>query len=99
MVYLAGLLGGALHHHGHRCADTTFDATPLVAIDSPVSSEAIGDDDHDCAMCAAIHQAKTPPPALVLVERHGPTSDGVADDYDRAPIFFPTRSSARGPPA
>lgn len=97
LVYLAGLVGGALHQSDHvrpRKASTSLANACCVAHSSQRSST----DDDGCAICAAVHQAKVAPPAPPAL-----TVSALCVDTVRAAVVHPFHTlvrtaQARAPP-
>lgn len=99
VVYLAGLVGGALHHHGHGEPAGLTDVA--VCGEDPQASPAPADDDddHDCAICLAVHQAQRQAPVLQFAVRTAPVGEAATPAASRLPLSRPTTTHARAPPA
>ena len=99
VVYLAGVVGGGLHHH-HAVYERDA-ATEVLGkqTEHPGIWAASCDDDEDgCAICAAIHQAKTPPQITATLTHTTLTVDVVAASAAEPLLPFHTTTRARGPP-
>jgi len=98
VVYLAGLVGGGLHHHTacgrHASTDTQWQRTG-----HPEIWGAICDDDEDgCAICVTIDQAKAPSPGMAALTSSSPAADVVTANPTKLPLPSPVTTRARSPP-
>jgi hypothetical protein len=99
VVYLAGIVGGGLHHHHAGSGQRAGDEILGQRADHPGIWAAGCDDDEDgCAVCAAIHQAKAPPLATAALTHCTLRADVVTATPPEPPFPFQATTRARGPP-
>jgi hypothetical protein len=96
-VYLAGLMGGAFHHHSHWAPSRERQARPTI-IDNANAIDSDGDDEHDCAVCASIHQTKTSPPVKTLVAPNTVAHELRISVLVHIPVVSSNTTHARAPP-
>jgi len=98
MVYLSAVVAGGLHHHEpadsaspQECAaDRSFSAGSHLVLSH--------DESDDCAVCAASHQAKTPPVVVLLAETYRVVGDCLVFPVQSAAVSIPRITQARAPP-
>jgi hypothetical protein len=96
LIYLAGLVGGALHHHAHGTVHVSDGVSSLLA--RSADSDCCGENGQTCTLCAAIYQAKTAPPAPVVVTSHTVVDQVVIDATCQSPVLLGAPNRARAPP-
>jgi hypothetical protein len=99
VAYLAGIVGGGLHHHHaqyERHAGT--EALGQRADHPGVWAASCGEDEDGCAVCAAIHQAKAPLAAAAALSYGTLTAEVVTASRTEPPLPFHAPTRARGPP-
>jgi hypothetical protein len=97
-VYLAAIVGGALHHHAHG-ADKHNALSDLPVYSGETSPQSCDDDSHDCAICAAVQLAKASPPRPVVVTSTELVRESASSDAILPPICFRATAHARAPPS
>ena len=99
VVYLAGIVGGGLHHH-HGQVERHAGSDPLGqrADHAGAWAASYGEDEDGCAVCAAIHQAKAALAVTAALAHSTPAADVVPADPAEPPHPFRTTTRARGPP-
>jgi hypothetical protein len=63
-VYLVGLVGGGLHHHAHESRSAGTGDAGSAGLSWNEAPAADDDDEHTCAVCAAVQQVQTPALAI-----------------------------------
>ena len=96
VIYFAGVVAGGFHHHAPQTTGARGPETH--GFPNAIGAESCNDDPDDCALCAAIHQAKVASPHPVMLAL-GALFDEVAirSPSQPAPLFH-TAAHARAPP-
>src|SRR4030081_2223647 len=99
LIYLAALIAGGLHQHGHEARQA---ASNLSSAPAFVGNDAADDDDadtHACAICAAVHQARAITPTAAVETSHTFVYEPATTRTVQALLPFRAASRARAPPA
>jgi hypothetical protein len=94
-VYIASLIVGGLHHHGH--GEHSCGETPL-GVEACSDEATTGCDQDACSLCAALQQAKAPPPPPLAAMCAMPAGTAAIALTSQGIILFEATICARAPP-
>jgi hypothetical protein len=106
MTYLSSVVVGGLHHHEHGEASVVHNssdgrgsqfAAATIQLSTPIVST--HDDGDGCALCTALHQAKTLPHVIDLTNRMAAVDEAVAFPVESPIAWAPLIHQARAPPS
>jgi hypothetical protein len=97
VVYIASLVAGGLHQHGHDAQHASA-VTDQSALDSDSCPDSCTADCGQCTLCNAVHQAKTAPPAGVRIVHVAVLFAGLPLNQSQEASSLPRLSQARAPP-
>ncbi len=99
MVYLSAVVAGGLHHHEPAESAGPQDCAADGSFSAGDSRQVLShDESDDCAVCAASHQAKTPPDVVLLAETYRVVGDCLVFPVQSAAVSIPRITQARAPP-
>jgi hypothetical protein len=98
VVYFAAIVGGSLHHHAHAVHDARGQLPCGFAIQNDSEADECGECSLFCSICAAVAQAKAPPPAAAVVSYCTLVDQPVAEVLCLPPFHARVTTQARAPP-
>src|SRR5229473_7497872 len=89
MVYLSAVVAGGLHHHEPADSAGPKDCAADGCFSAGDSRLVLSHESDDCTVCAASHQAKTPPAVILLAETYRVIGDCLVFPVQSAAVSIP----------